>query len=371
MDSKNRWRTASVSCIILCSTLILLGTLVPKPAMAQFTVTNSSNNDTLLIVTPDGSTGGAGIHGYIVANGLALSGNNDKRGAIWFSTPGDFNLALYNNNSNIDGENSWDGTKWNVLSGLNIRVGSGTYRTAMYIEGGDESRMGDVGIGTASPDRKLHVLSSGSGDGIKVEGSSSPTIYLNNSGSSKEWAMFVEDGSGNFIISDGVTQRLFVNSDGYLGIGVTAPDNRLTLPNNADASGQGLANAWATYSSRRWKTNIKPIEGALEKVQHLRGVSFDWKASGKHDIGLIAEEVGKVLPEVVTYEKNGRDAKSVDYARLVSVLIEGLKEQSRIVHGQNLELTELRARISKLELALQKIDLAAAVHGNVSGVTGR
>ena len=54
---------------------------------------------------------------------------------------------------------------------------------------------------------------------------------------------------------------------------------------------------------------------------------FRWKADGKHDIGLIAEEVGEVIPEVVAYEENGKDAKSVDYARLVAVLIEAVKEQ--------------------------------------------
>lgn len=62
-----------------------------------------------------------------------------------------------------------------------------------------------------------------------------------------------------------------------------------------------------------WKTNIQPIAGALDKARRLRGVTYDWKADGKHDVGLIAEEVGEVVPEVVAYEENGQDAKSVDY----------------------------------------------------------
>ena len=41
------------------------------------------------------------------------------------------------------------------------------------------------------------------------------------------------------------------------------------------------------------------LNGALDKVERLRGVSFDWKTTGKHDVGLIAEEVAQVLPEVV------------------------------------------------------------------------
>ena len=60
-------------------------------------------------------------------------------------------------------------------------------------------------------------------------------------------------------------------------------------------------------------------------------MSYDWKADGKHDIGLIAEEVGEVIPEVVAYEENGIDAKSVDYARLVAVLIEAVKAQQKLI----------------------------------------
>ena len=57
---------------------------------------------------------------------------------------------------------------------------------------------------------------------------------------------------------------------------------------------------------------------------------MDWKADGKNDLGLIAEEVGKVLPDLVQFEADGRDAISLDYARLIPLLIETLKEQKAI-----------------------------------------
>jgi hypothetical protein len=90
-----------------------------------------------------------------------------------------------------------------------------------------------------------------------------------------------------------------------------------------------VADAWTTYSSRRWKRDIEPIEGSLDKVMNLRGVSFKWKDGGKEDIGLIAEEVAEVIPEVVAFEENGEDAQSVDYSRLVALLIEATKEQQK------------------------------------------
>jgi hypothetical protein len=70
-------------------------------------------------------------------------------------------------------------------------------------------------------------------------------------------------------------------------------------------------------------------------------VTYNWKKDGKRDIGLIAEEIGEVVPEVVQYEENGKDAKSVDYARLVALLIEGMKEQQK-------QIDELKARLTLL-----------------------
>lgn len=128
-----------------------------------------------------------------------------------------------------------------------------------------------------------------------------------------------------------LSERMRITKDGNVGIGTTAPTRILQVMQNS--STDPIADAWTTYSSRRWKTNITTIPHALDKVQHLRGVYYDWKANGKHDIGLIAEEVGEVIPEVVQYEKNGKDTTSVDYARLVALLIEAIKEQQQEIAG--------------------------------------
>jgi hypothetical protein len=59
--------------------------------------------------------------------------------------------------------------------------------------------------------------------------------------------------------------------------------------------------------------------------------------------------VGGVIPEIVAYEENGQDAKSIDYARLVALLIEGMKEQQA-------ELNALKAKMAQLESALKKLE---------------
>ena len=124
-------------------------------------------------------------------------------------------------------------------------------------------------------------------------------------------------------------------SRGNVGIGTTSPSERL------EVNGNVLANNVSVPSSRRFKTDIEPISEALHKIQRLLGVSYNWKATGEHNIGLIAEEVGEVIPEVVTYEENGTDAKAVNYARLVAVLIEAIKEQQQ-------QIEELRVVVGSL-----------------------
>jgi len=75
-------------------------------------------------------------------------------------------------------------------------------------------------------------------------------------------------------------------------------------------------------SDERLKTNIQTIQNALEKVSQLRGVEFNYKESGKHSIGFIAQEVEKVIPDLVF----GDDIKSVAYQNFVALLVEAIKE---------------------------------------------
>lgn len=110
--------------------------------------------------------------------------------------------------------------------------------------------------------------------------------------------------------------------------------------------GNATAAAHLTPSSRRWKTNIRTLRGALEKVEQLRGVSYESNADGQPSIGLIAEEVGEVVPEVVAYEENGVDARSIDYARLTALLIEAVKEQQAQIQALQAELVVVKAQLT-------------------------
>jgi hypothetical protein len=124
-----------------------------------------------------------------------------------------------------------------------------------------------------------------------------------------------------------------------VGIDVGNPSNIFTV---LQGGGHAIADGWDTYSSRRWKSNIHTIHGALGKVERLRGVQYTYTANGHHDIGMIAEEVGKVVPEVVSYEANGKDAQGIDYARLTALLVQAVKEQQA-------EIEKLRTQVQALQ----------------------
>jgi len=146
------------------------------------------------------------------------------------------------------------------------------------------------------------------------------------------------------------TPVLFVSNNGVaMGNTTSSPNYILYLPN--DATKKAIAQAWDTHSSRRWKENVEPVNNALEKVCKLQGVYFDWKKDygGKHDIGLIAEDVGQIFPEVVSYEQNGIDAKGLNYDRLTAVLVEAVKElnaKNNLLESRN---QELENRVKVLE----------------------
>jgi trimeric autotransporter adhesin len=146
-----------------------------------------------------------------------------------------------------------------------------------------------------------------------------------------------------------------------VGIGTTAPSNVFTIGKGA---GHAIADGWNTYSSRRWKTNIHPLENALSKVEKLRGVSYELKDSGKHEIGVIAEEVGQVVPEVVSYEKNGKDAKGVDYSRLTALLIEAVKQQQTQIVAQQKQIALQQSQLRKQQrfTKAQQLEISTLRH---------
>jgi hypothetical protein len=210
-----------------------------------------------------------------------------------------------------------------------------------------------VGIGTSTPAEPLVIQADDNGSArggpaaqLQIQGASNPAKqlilgYIADSGSDPGYGT-IQAGE-EYVMN---TPLVLSPGGGGVGIGTTTVTRVLTV---GAGLGHTIADGYDTYSSRRWKTNIRTLTGALEKVEQLRGVSYDLKANGKHEIGVIAEEVGAVVPELVSWEKNGKDAQGVDYTRLTALLIEAMKEQQRQIDRQEAELMKALAQIRELQ----------------------
>ena len=98
-------------------------------------------------------------------------------------------------------------------------------------------------------------------------------------------------------------------------------------------------------SDIKLKTNIKTIDNALDKVLKLRGAEYDRiDKDNKHEIGVIAQEVEKIIPELVntSEDPDGGETKTVSYGNMVAVLIEAIKEQNEVINKMKKEIEDLK-----------------------------
>jgi len=132
-----------------------------------------------------------------------------------------------------------------------------------------------------------------------------------------------------------------ITSDWNVWIWTDNPQEKL------DVNGTIIANDYNIRSDRRYKKNIKELTGSLKKIMKLKGYSYIFKSTGKHDIWLIAQEVEKVYPNLVSTGKDGY--KSVEYQNLVAPLIESVKEQQKEINKQQEEIDLLKKEIELLK----------------------
>jgi hypothetical protein len=136
---------------------------------------------------------------------------------------------------------------------------------------------------------------------------------------------------------------------GDVGIGTDNPCSKLQVKGTITANEAVVVNASCT-SDRRFKTILAPITSALDKIKRLSGVLFTWKRAEFPDrnfpegtqIGLIAQDVEKVLPELVHTADDGY--KSLSYDKLTAVLVEAVKEQQKTIESLEQRIKVLEAR---------------------------
>lgn len=137
------------------------------------------------------------------------------------------------------------------------------------------------------------------------------------------------------------TERMRIDQMGNIGIGTTAPSARLQVGMNGDGS-TAIANSWSVFSDKRLKKNFQQIPHVLEKLEAINGYYYQWK-NGKDQsrkLGVMAQEIEKVFPEVVAQGKDG--IKSVSYGHLVAPVIEGVKDLNAKIKSLEAENAALK-----------------------------
>lgn len=258
-----------------------------------------------------------------------------NRGMLTFSdVVEDKNHAIYNNGVNVDNEGSWDGMKFNIYEGASFRVGDANQNKpteALLI-----NSTGQISIGANSTHSNFKMqVKGGSGKwkGGIAAGGENVNVVL---GEVDKLAFIGGHNSTCNAWSD-----LTINAHGgNVGIGTeyNAPTEKL------EVNGKIKCTEILQVSDGRLKNIVAPIQNALKKIMSLKGITYQWKDTAKGEkveMGLIAQDVENIFPEVVTNDNEGN--KSIAYSKMVAPLIEAIKEQQLQIEALKKEVSLLKS----------------------------
>jgi hypothetical protein len=221
---------------------------------------------------------------------------------------------------------------------------------------------GNVGIGTAQPLYPLHIEGDDPTAAISVENNSPLTAI------GGRFTCDLGHGVSGFGLIGVVGTTVAGGGRGVYGVHQQTSGPGYGVYGESNSTGGydfwagGVGDDFGSSSSIRWKRNVVLIDDPLGKLANLRGVYFDWDAEhgGHHDVGMIAEEVGAVLPEIVNYEENGIDAIGMDYSKLTPLLVEAVKalriEKDAEIGSLKADIDALRAENVDLRERLDSLE---------------
>ena len=222
-------------------------------------------------------------------------------------------------------------TRWYTDSSGNFIVGSasatGTASQPLQVTGGAYVS-GNLGIGITNTSNKLEVI----GGNVRFSTASQGDVTITHS----NLVSTIKGGTTTQVaLGAGNIEAIRINTSGSVGVGTTNPTSTLHVVGNAYITGVTTSTDFDSLSDINLKTNINQIADPLEKVMQIRGVTFNWKEGNRNSAGVIAQEIEKVLPELV----HGGETKTVNYNGLIGLLIECVKKQQE-------EIDELKRKVN-------------------------
>lgn len=227
---------------------------------------------------------------------------------------------------------------------------------------------GSLGIGTTSPVTGLDVRTSPYSNTTARFGTSRPVYIINddpiigfnqyynsgwkagttgysgNVGVSSAGEMYFNVSTSSVVTDNLVTQRevMRILNNGNVGIGTASPSYKLHVEGNVSGISIYASHDIAAFSDITVKKEVRRIENAIEKVKELNGYTYvrTDDETGTRRAGVIAQEVQKVLPEVVSANPDG--TLNVAYSNMIALLIEGMKEQQATIEKLQSEINELK-----------------------------
>jgi hypothetical protein len=268
-------------------------------------------------------------------------------------------IYLYNTNSASTSANSILALRTNGSAGGNPFVSfdiSGIRGYSMGIDNGDADKFkiipnwnftslnvpiltvdndSRVGIGTASPSRRLHVQSS-----------DNTSVYIESTTSDNN-GMMVLNANTNQYWGNGYHEFIMFQRQGTT-IG------QITAPNESSVN-------YATTSDYRLKKDLKPFKG-LELINRLKTYDFAWKINDSRMYGFMAHELQDVLPYLVTGQKDAVDStgkilpQTVDYSKLTPILVKAIQEQDETINNLKKDKEQLEQTLKDIQERLLKLE---------------
>ena len=344
-----------------------------RTAYKKMTINLSSGNVAIggtLAVSGTFSASGYNKSNWDTAYGWGNHADEGYLTSFDITTQTDSKYIRSNANDNVTGHTEWQ-------DGYHVRLGNGADMRLYHSSGNNyiDCHTGSLYIRTnANTDvgGDIHLRPRSSENGIIIKDDAEVELYYNNAlkmettsgGISVQGSVTASGGNvGNLNTGSDIGQQmeygstsaatlrcdadrwrvymggggqareaLTVLETGNVGVGDSTPSYKLDVAGTIRATGDVIA-----YSDERLKENIKTIDNSLEKVNKLRGVEFNKIGEDKKSIGVIAQEIENIIPEVVKTDDQGM--KSVAYGNVVGLLIESIKELNK-------EVEELKTKLN-------------------------